>query len=439
MPAATAPQPTQAPTSNPPMPKAGPAIAAVNMPAAPSIDSKPSDPPSGVGDMFDKYAKPMEEAVVHRNDTPKPAEKKEAAKPEAEKPSTEPESGESPAPKADDKSEVKSDAKPDTKGEPTKKPSPWKLYEGEKERANKAEAEVASLRKLVGNEQERKSEMERLTKAEAKAKELEDHLRFVDYQKHPEFHDKYQKPYDDAWNRVMRRLAGVKVATADGARAVDVKDIMELGGLPADVVIEKAEEKFGKLGPWVAERVEEIKQLYESKAEALEKAKTEGIQKLKDDEDRSQRERKELGDYLNETWEKAHKELAEHSTHAEYFKAKEGDDEYNAILEKGKAFVQKAWLESPMEKGLTKEEREVRVKRQAKFQKFAEGFGAQRLVINRLKAENEQLKTDLAQFKGSEPKTEGQRPETTNGVRPGYDMDAFEQALMARSKPGVLG
>jgi hypothetical protein len=281
--------------------------------------------------------------------------------------------------------------------------------------------------------------MERLTKSEARAKELEDHLRFIDYQKHPEFHDKYQKPYDDAWNRVMRRLNGVKVANPDGSiRTVDVKDILELGSLPADVMIERAEEKFGKLGMMVAERVEEIKQLGEAKAEALEKAKTEGLQKLRENEERATREQKDISEFANQTWEKAHKELAEHSKYAEYFKPKDGDEEHNAVLEKGKAFVAKAWSESPLEPGLTKDERETRVKRQAKMQKFVEGFGAQHLTIQRQKAEIAQLKADLAQFRSSEPKTEGQRPESANGTPANYSMDAFEQALMQRARPGVI-
>lgn len=391
------------------------------------MDSAPKDAPSGVGDMFDKYAKPPEEGLTHKNNTPKPADK-----PKAEL--AEPESGESPAPKAD-----KEKAEPAKAEGDKKKVSPWKLVEEHKARAAKAETEVAELRKLVPNETERKGEMERLTKNEARVKELEDHLRFIDYQKHPEFHDKYQKPYDDAWNRVMRRLNGVKVANPDGTtRGVDVKDILELGSLPADVMIEKAEEKFGKLGMMVAERVEEIKQLGEAKAEALEKAKTEGLQKLRETEEQTQRQQKEVMEFANQTWEKAHKELAEHSKYAEYFKPKDGDEEHNAVLEKGRAFVAKAWAESPLEPGLTKEERETRVKRQAKMQKFVEGFGAQHLTIQRQKAEIEQLKADLAQFKSSEPKTEGQRPDATNGHPAAYSLEDFGQALQRVGRPGVI-
>lgn len=434
MPAATAAPPPTAPASNPPAPKAGPAIAAVNMPTPPAHDSSPKDAPgedslSG----FDKYAKPSEEGLVHKNNAPKSADKpkEEAPKADADK---EPESGESPAPKADkDKAEP---AKPD--GE-KKKVSPWKLVEEHKARAAKAETEVAELRKLVTNEAERKGEVERLTKAETRAKELEDHLRYLDYQQHPEFQEKYQKPYDDHFNRVMGRLAGVKITTNDGStRAVDIKDILDLGQYPADVVIEKAEEKFGKLGMWVAERVEELKQLSESKFNALEKAKTEGVKKLRDDEEKAQREQKEVAEFISETWTKAHKELEEHSKYNDYFKAKEGDEEHNAQLEKGEAFLQKAWLESPMEPGLTKEEREARTKRQAKAQKFIKGFGAVHLTIQRQKAEIEALKTELSEFKGSEPKIEGQRLETPNGQPGAYSLDEFEHSLGKYARPGVV-
>lgn len=435
MPAAAAPPPS-APASSPSLPKPGPSVAAVTMPAPPALDSAPKDAPSGVGDMFDKYAKPPEEGLTHKNNTPKPADKPKEEAPKAE--TAEPESGESPAPRADkDKTETANppEGEPATKGG---KKNGWSYYNQEKEAHKKTQQDMAELRKLVVNETERKGEIDRLAKAESRAKELEDHLRFIDYQNHPEFHEKHQKPYDDAWNRVMRRLNGVRVPNPDGsARAVDVKDIMELGSLPADVIIEKAEEKFGKLGPWVAERVEEIKQLGEAKADALSKAKTDGLQKLKDDESRTQKQQKEIKDFANQMWEKAHKELSEHSKYSEYFKPKEGDDEHNEVLEKGAKFVEKAWMESPLEPGTTNEEREARVKRQAKMQKFVQGFGVQHLTINRQKAEIERLTAELAKFKSSEPKTEGQRPES-NGTPAGYDMNSFEQALLQRARPGVI-
>lgn len=436
MPATAAP-PTTAPTAQPTAPKPGPSVAAVNMPAPPSMDAKPADAPNKgatFDDMFDKYAKPPEEAVVPKNNTPKPAET-----PKPEDKVNEPKSDDKEIEDVDEPvnaPESKVDPKSGKTGD--KKVSPWKLVEEGKKERLKLETEISELRKLVPNEVEAKASVERLTKAESRVKELEDHLRFIDYQNHPEFKEKYEKPYNDAWSRMMKRLSGVGVTNADGTkRAVEVKDILELGQLPADVVIEQAEAKFGKLGPWVAERIEDLKQLSEAKIEALDKAKKEGSEKIQKDAADSQLKQKEINEFLGSTWKKASEEIETHSKYGKYFKPVEGDDEFNKRLQSGTELVDKALSENPTDPNLTPQQRETIVKRHAAMRQRARAFGPMQLTIDRQAAEIERLTTELAQFKGSEPKVEGQRQDANGHTPPADPLQSIFANIEKYARPVI--
>ncbi len=414
------------------------------MPAPPSVDTAsnpPADLPYDIGVQLEKFAKPLEEGLVHKNNTPK--------QPEPPKADDEPPKPD-PIEDVDDPTEAEPDDKTATPTEPKagdkavpgekKKVNPWKLAKQHEEAWKKAEAEKAELRKLVKDESQAKAESERLTKAEARAKELEDHLRFVDYQNHPEFKEKFQKPYDDQFNRLMKRLSGVGVSTPEGTkRAVDVKDILELGSLPADAVIEQAEAKFGKLGTWVAERVEDLKQLSEQRMEALDRAKKEGGEKAQREAQDFQIKQKQLTEELGSTWSKASKEIEEHSKYGTYFKQREGDEEFNTRLQKGTELVDKALSETPTDPSLTPQQREAIVKRHAAMRQRARAFGPMQLTIERLESKLAAASEKLKQYEASEPSISGQQP-SVNGTptNDNYSLDHFEQALMKKARP-MLG
>lgn len=437
MPAATQAPPAASPPANPPAPRPGPSVAAVTMPTPPAVPAATTPEPYDLEAQLAKHARPIEDGIVHKNNTPKqpePPKPAEAAKPEAvDEPGGE-EQGKETVPVETKPGEAKPVAAP----KDAKKVSWGKLLDEHKAARLKAEGEAAELRKLIKDEATAKAEFERLTKAEARAKELEDHLRFVDYQNHPEFKEKYQKPYDDSFNRLMKRLAGVGVTESDGTkRAVSVKDILELGSLPADAVIEQAEAKFGKLGGWVAERIEDLKVKSEERMEALERAKKEGSEKAQREAQEFQTRQKEMNEFLSTTWKKASEEIETHSKYGQYFKAREGDEEYNSRLQKGTELVDKALSETPTDPSLTPQQREAIVKRHAAMRQRARAFGPMQLTIERLTAERDALKAKLSQYEASEPSIQG-RESGANGSTPTdnrYTLDHFEQELIKRSRP----
>lgn len=444
MPAATQAPPAAVPAAAPKAPKAGPtAIPVGAMPTPPT--SAPNEPAATIDPLsgFDRYAKPAEEGLVPHSPKPQPQQKQpeqpKAEEPEQDKEEPKPET----APEDDDDSlgdDTKATPKPEPKEEAPvegkgKKVSPWKLVEEHKSARLKAETEVAELRKLIPNEAEAKSSQERFKSLEAQNKELLEHLRHLDYQKHPEFLDKYEKPYNDKWNSIMRRLNGVKLKDAEGnARDVQPSDIVRLGTLTADQVIEQAESQFGKLGNWVAERVEELKTLQESKFAALDNAKKDAAKLAEQWESQNN----EINKFLKDTYTKSLTEIEQHSKYGQYFKMKEGDDEFNSKLEGGTKFVDENWQKDPRDPSLTQEQRAKIVKSHAAIRNRARAFSVLNLTVQRQEAEIARLNSELAQFKSSEPKIEGQRQEQPSNGASSNPMDSIFQGIEKYARPGVV-
>jgi len=436
--------------SPPSTPQPGPTAIPVNMPAvppaatpdstapsnAPATDHGPAPAPSkGLDEMFDRIGEKYGQDPAEAGKTlpKKPAVKTEekTAEKEIDVPTPEENKG-APDKKTDAKT---AEAKP---GE-TKKVNPWKLNDENKARAAKAEQELTELRKLIPNESARKAEIEKVTKLEAQNKELLEHIKFLDYQKHPEFLEKYSKPYDDKWNEVWSEVAGATIMENGEERKVEPADLIKLGNLPAHMLTKEAKAKFGEdLGPMVTQMVRELRGLSKAKFDALEKAKKDGADFFQKAQESEGIENQKRNEFLASTWEKSNQDLETHSVYGSYFKPQEGDDEWNAKLDKGKAFVKKAWEQSPLEKGISAEEQAARVKRQAKLQRFAKSLSLQQLKISRLQAKLDEATKKLSEYESSTPKIEGGQVDA-NGSAPaaGYTIDSFESNLTKYARPGI--
>ncbi len=443
MPATQAP-PTSAPASQPSAPKAGPSAVPVgNMPTPPVATDKPVDAPTKAGDFsgFDKYAKSPEEGLtLPGSKTPKPPEAPKTEQPK-EEPKTEEQEpiedegdddllGEGKPKKAEAKPEA---AKVD--GKDGKKVSPWKLVDEHKAARLKAEAEVANLRKLIPNETEATARSQEYESLKKQNQELLDHMRYLDYQKHPEFQEKYQKPYEGKFNQIMNRLRGAKIATEDGTgRPVTTDDIVKLGSLNAMDLMDQSEKQFGKLGTWVAERVEELTQLWQDKEQARETAKTEGGKVAQQFEAQS----KELSKFLHETYTKSLADIESHSKHGKYFKEVEGDEDWNSRLENGTKFVDENWQKDPRDPKLSQDDRAKIVKAHAAIRNRARAWSVQNLTIQRQEAEIARLSQELKQYSDSTPTIEGQRQESNGRPANGNALDSVFAGIEKFARPGVV-
>jgi len=322
------------------------------------------------------------------------------------------------------KSEVETPEVTDDQHEPTeakakpgdtkdKKVNPWKLVDEHKSARAKLETELVELKKLVPNEEIRKREMAELEQYRKRAKELEDEIRFVNYEKSPEFQDKYQKPYKEAWTKAMGELGELTIEQEDGSRRqVSPNDLLRLVNAPLGQAREMAETMFGAFANDVMVHRKEIKNLFEKQASALEEARTKG----------AERERAMLDSYQNMTqtmqktvsghWQKAQEAALADANIGKYLKPIEGNEEHNTRLTKAQELIDQAFRENPLDPRLTEEQRESIVKRHAALRNRAIAYGPLMNENKTLQARVTELEEKLKQYQGSAPETTGTQPKT---------------------------
>lgn len=304
--------------------------------------------------------------------------------------------------------------------EQRKKESPWKLLDQMKQRAIRAEQEILETRKLVVDEATRKTEMEKLSTFEKRNKELEDHIRYVDYSKSQEFKEKHQAPYEKSWSRAMSELKELTIEdpSTGASRAVGPQDLLELVNLPLGKAREKANATFGDFADDVMAHRKEIRGLFDSQAQALEEARTQGSEREKESAQQSERQRTEVTKQIGEQWAKFNEEAAKDEKVGRYFSASEGDEDGNTSLNRGFDFVDKALSQNPMDPKLTPEQRSDIVKMHAAVRNRAAAFGRMRSRLEASQAKIAELQKELSQYAGTEPPTGGTSLITAPGGSP---------------------
>jgi len=375
------------------------------LPAAPA--SKPADKPI--------TAKPVEKPSAPE----KPIEAKVPGTEEAPKPGD--------APKPEDK--------PLT-AEERKKVNPWKLVDQYKDQATKLQGEIAQLRTSALPEKERTEFQSRIDKAEARAKALEDHIRFVDYSKSQDFQDKYQKPYDEAWVKAMNELGELTINDGEGqARPLQAQDILQLVNLPLPKAREIADELYGPFANDVMAHRKEIRNLFEAQSKALADAEKNGSQRIKETIESQTKAMGEIKKFIGENWEAANQSIVRDEKYGLYFTPVEGDENVNQRLAKGAQLVDRAFAENPADPNLSAEERKAVIRRHAAVRNRAIAFGRLVYELEKSKTETNELREELKKFRGSEPPTGGS-PKPEGGGEPQHTSarDSIFAALRAKAR-----
>jgi hypothetical protein len=306
-------------------------------------------------------------------------------------------------------------------GDAKKKANPWKLYDEEKKKRGEAEAEVQRLKTSIAPEQDRNALTERATKAEARAKLLEDEMRFVSYEKSKEFLDTYQAPYEAAWKRATTELSEIAITdpVTNQPRAVTSQDILELVNLPLGKAREIADEVFGKFADDVMAHRKEIRGLFEKQNTALEEARKNGSTREQQRREQYQKQHAETSDFVQKHWKEATDSFLNDPVNGAYFKPKvapEGQQltpeeaEWNEALARGEKFVDEAWKSNVMAPGLKPEERAAIIKKNAAVRLRAAAFGPLKRLNKRLEAKVAALEKDLKQYSESTPGAGGSTP-----------------------------
>jgi hypothetical protein len=358
-------------------------------------------------------AKPAEAA------TAKPAETPEPAAAAAAEPGAPVEAGK-PAEGKDSKGRV----------------SPWKLVDEYKGKLAAAEKEVAEARAAVMPEADRRKYDERIAKSEARQKELESHMAYVDYSKTDEFQTKFVAPYNKAWEKAIGELKEITVVdpASQTERAVTAQDMLDLVNLPLGKARAMANEVFGEFADDVMNHRKSIKDLFYAQQGALEDAKKNGVERVKQAQEENSRKATDMQRTVNETWEKENKAVLEDPTHGPLFKPREGDEVWNQRLSKGFELVDRAFKESPLDPKLTPEQRQAVIRRHAAVRNRAASWGAIRAENDSLKVKMTALEKELAEYKGSEPGTAGGKPGALGALAVGNAKDQMFGALRKIAK-----
>lgn len=323
-----------------------------------------------------------------------------------------------------------------------KKTSPWRVVDQFKAKVASLEKELAEARASGSKPGELPQEAtERISKAEARVKELEEEIRFTNYQKSTEFQDQYQKPYEAAWARAIKELSEVTVQdTAGNVRAASAEDMLTLVNLPLGKAREQADAMFGAFANDAMAHRKAIKELFDKQQEAVTNARGKAQEWEKTRTETANRMRGEIDKQVGEIWTKANTDATTDAKYGQYFTPRESDPEWNQRLSKGFELVDKAFSDAnPRDPRLTPEQRKSIIERHAAVRNRAAAFGPLRFEAERLTKRVGELEKELAEYKATEaPQGGGARPAAKNGASANDPMASLREALRKRARPRIV-
>lgn len=289
---------------------------------------------------------------------------------------------------------------------PDKRPSPWRLVDQYKAKTAELEKQLIEAKANALPEGEVKTIKERAEKAEARARELESHIKFVDYTKSAEFKSKYQEPYEKAWMTAMKELGEIQVIenpdTGEG-RPVQPQDLLQLVNLPLGQARAAAREMFGDFADDVMAHRKTIRQLFDSQQTALEEARKSGEEHFKQQTEAVRAAQEKLSAQTKVAWAKANEAAINDEKYGKFFKPVEGDEQGNQRLAKGFELADRAFSENPFQPNLTEEQRMSIIKRHAAVRNRCAAFGRLTYQLEEARKMVARLEKELESYKRSEP------------------------------------
>lgn len=312
------------------------------------------------------------------------------------------------------------------------KVNPWKLVDNYKLRLADLEKKLADAGNLPqAKSQEYLTKIEELTK---RNEHLENEIRFVNFSESKEFKEKFDAPYQKAWERAMSDLQEITITDPQSgqSRAATAQDLADLLAVPLTKARELADQYFGNFADDIMAYRKELKSLFAARAQALDEAKKAGADRDKTQRELRHKQATETADFIRKEWEKSNQELQTHTEYGQYFAPVEGDQDGNQRLAKGFSLVDRAFNESPADPSLTPEQRAAVVKRHAAVRNRAAAFGRLVSMVTKLRAEKAELEKQLTEYKGSTPPAGGSA--TPPGTTPTEPATAHAQVFGALRK-----
>ena len=390
---------------------------------APAAPARSATPPAPAAER--PGAEPAATPPAKTTDTPAKARLHDALQTSADKAQ---ESANAPRPGADTPS-----APPEPAAEaapvPTTKPgklNPWKERDEWRNKAVVAEAEVQRLKSSVLPENDRTSLTERVTKAEARAAELENAIRFKDYEQSSEFIEKFHQPYIKSFQQAMSELGELKVTDPGTGqqRLVTGEDFARLANMGLRDAQAAATEMFGEFAAIAMEHRSQIRRVAAEREQAIADAKQNGALREQQTKEQRQRLNNELAGFTKTTFQKvngailADKEVGEFFTPrvpAEGLQPTPDEKEWNDRLAKGFDQVDRGWAQNPMNPNLSPEQRANIITTHAAIRNRSAAFGPMRWQIGQLRSKVKTLETELSKYRESTPIAGGSAPASIGG------------------------
>lgn len=324
-------------------------------------------------------------------------------------------------PKVDVESDLKNQDKPQQQKQELKKPEakPEKqagpadllraALDKEKKQRIQLEAQVKELREVQPSDHPSvKSMQQRLEAAEKRRDELETEMRFANYERSSEYKDKWEKPFMDAYGLGRQKIAGLEIAEitdeATGqivqkGRPATPEDFDRIMAISSDREASKlAGQLFGEDKHLALFHREKIMDLNRSRHNAIEEYRKNGSERAIQEAESS---KKQL-ESRNGLWKQANEALEE--KFSKWLRPQEGDDEGNGILETSVKQANAAFSDNP---NMSQEDA---VRLHALVRSRAAAFPRAAYLNSKLESKIQELESELAQFKSSEPKNgEGER------------------------------
>lgn len=403
--------PVEAPAAPPPV-KSDPAPKATPIATPPPAEAKDES----VFDSLQKYADTegptgQPKPAVKSKETAKPAAKKDAAEPVKDKaPPKEPEKKEIEKPAVeDDLLDPKVDAEPkkdapkpdDTTAEPKK--NGWRMYHDEQKAHKATQAEVQRLKEQLTaspkDDPEKVSLKQERDKYAERLKSLEDEIRYVNYEKSPEYLEKWQKPYEETAQSALGEATELKIQLEDGqTRASTPEDFWKVASTPnADDALVLAEQLYGeKKAAYVMQLRARVREAHRAGQKAKEEYRVKGSEREK----QTREEHEKSSKAMNERFDTLTAELSD-----KMLKPDEGDEKANEYLKRGIEIADAAFRSNKPDP-----------ERDAKVRTMAADYPRKLYKLKIAQKRIEELESQLAEFQDSEPK-EGEVDKTTKDVK----------------------
>jgi len=276
----------------------------------------------------------------------------------------------------------------------------------------------------------------RASAAEARNKELENAIAFVRYEESSEFKTKHQEPYEKAWNRAVNELKEIPIGPQGQERLMTAQDFIAICQMPLAQARAFADENLGSFANDVMSHRKEVISLFEQMNGALEEAKKNSAQRLKDAQSQFSSTQRAVMGGIEKTFKSESESILADPKNGHYFKPKEGDQQWNDALERGFAFVDRAFNSGdPKNLKMKPEDRAAIVRAHAVLRARAAAFGPLKMDNTRLGKRVAELEKELAAYKKSEPPAGGTPGAPGAPAAPSNAWDRLNAGIAKRARP----